>query len=122
MKAFTSFWAGAIAGYLVGSSKQGIKLRANLEDFVHGFSSKVLDCEELASENLEEGSGWNESEDQGLEDNESDQSDEGKEKGLQLEKALELAEKLGAKVSEPEGEAAIPHAHPIETSTSRLSA
>ncbi len=168
MKACTSFWAGAIAGFLFGSSKQGIKWRGSFENLLHSLVGEDVEEAKMEAEDGENtGDGSRkahekrsvgseapfDSQDSRTKQQKKDHKHDLKKnhrkaehaesasepeppeeiaieatsksaikKGLDPEKAQELAEKLGAKVSEPEGENAIPHAHPIDTSTSTLSA
>ncbi|HEY9757579.1 MAG TPA: hypothetical protein V6C97_20590 [Oculatellaceae cyanobacterium] len=166
MKGLFAFCAGAVAGFLVGSTKQGLAWRSDLEERMNSLLGKCCNANgggefnSQADELFTEPSGSEkskasnktqaqtnsnskpeskpESKPKSNTESESEPMAEEKSSGLNeasneklkpnrkealgMEKAQELAQKLGAKVSEPEGEEALPFAHPIETSTSKLSA
>ena len=98
-----SFWAGALAGFLLGSTKQGCDMRSNLEGMVNGLFGRE---EEKASEDSKP----------------SEKAQTFEPGGLDFAKANEMAEKLNAKVSEPVGEESLPHGHHLHIPTNRLSA
>ncbi len=105
-----SFWAGALAGFMLGSTKQGCAVRESMTNLFTGFfSSDESDSDESQSSLEAQNS---------LED-ETATFEPG---GLDIEKANQMAEKLSAKVSEPQGEDSLPHSHHIDIPTNRLSA
>lgn len=162
MKGLFAFCAGAVAGFLVGSTKQGLAWRSDLEERMNSLLGKCCNANgggefnSQADELFTEPSGSEkskasnktqaqtnsnskpeskpksntESESEPMAEEKSSELNEASNEKLKpnskealgMEKAQELAQKLGAKVSEPEGEEALPFAHPIETSTSKLSA
>ena len=141
MKGLFAFCAGAFAGFLVGSTKQGMAWRNDLDGHVNSLFGNCLNGgEESAEKSENEAKAKSEqpkqekpskslkksSKPESTNDEAFEEKDDApmpiSNEPLDLEKAKELAEKLGAKVSEPEGEEALPFSHPIETSTSRLTA
>ena len=116
-----SFWAGALAGFLVGSTKQGCAVRENMGNLVNGFFSGNKNEGEKAQDDVE-------TEDplpasvQASESEPAETPETFEPGGLDFDKATKMAEKLSAKVSEPQGEESLPHSHHIDIPINRLSA
>jgi hypothetical protein len=137
MKGSFAFCAGAFAGFIVGSTKQGMAWRNDLDGHLNSLFGKCCNgSDEKSQSSNNDQEAEKEQPNAGRKEQKSSEKEQSDEKSeyleespmsdsrepLGMEKAKELAEKLGAKVSEPEGEEALPFSHPIETSTSRLSA
>ena len=142
MKMLGSFCVGAMAGFLFGSTKKGCAVRKDVDDMLKGFfggepvSNKELEAGTKSEEPLKrtakiklrkEGAGADYDSAQPIgaaEDAEAPAEeplviDHGP---LGIDKAHELAEKLGAKVTEIKGEESLPHSHHIDIPINKLSA
>jgi hypothetical protein len=140
MKMLGTFWAGAVAGFLLGSTKQGCNVRRDLENAVKGLIGGESKGDESKPENNKQDADFDalydqdeaaaEADDAADADGSSTASDNSdlastpvaQSGGLDIKKATELAERLGAKVSEPQGEEALPHSHQLDIAPHRLSA
>jgi hypothetical protein len=148
MKMLGSFFAGAFAGFLLGSTKQGCAMRKDFDKALTGFFGAEPAITEGADKNSQEPpkrtskirlrkegtEGTSEesaetgtkSPEQKLNHKESPETVAvdmpADSRPLGIDKAHELAEKLGAKVVEISGEESLPHSHHIDIATSKLSA
>jgi hypothetical protein len=144
MKMLGSFCVGALAGFFLGSSKQGCAMRKDFDNLLKGFFSGEPAAR--AGKDLEDGTKSEEPlkrtakiklrKEAPRADYDSAQkigaADEGEAPAeepmpidngpLGIEKAHELAEKLGAKVTEIKGEESLPHSHHIDIPINKLSA
>jgi hypothetical protein len=140
MKMLGSFCVGALAGFLLGSTKQGCAMRKDVDNMLHGLFSeepagKELEDETKPEEPLKrtakiklrkaEKADYDSAQPIGAADDAVAEAeapmpvDNGP---LGIDKAHELAEKLGAKVTEITGEESLPHSHHIDIPINKLSA
>jgi hypothetical protein len=141
MKMLGSFCVGALAGFLLGSTKQGCAMRKDVDEVVKGLlfgESKGIESDdstkseeplkrtpkiklrrENAGANNDDSSQAASSADEAAPPKEEAPIDNGP---LGIDKAHELAEKLGAKVTEIKGEESLPHSHHIDIPINKLSA
>jgi hypothetical protein len=149
MKMLGSFCVGAFAGFLLGSTKQGCAMRKDVDNALKGLFSgepagKELENGTNSAEPLKrepkiklrkQNNGANNGADYdsakqigaGADDADAPEAPEEApmpiDNGpLGIDKAHELAEKLGAKVTEIKGEESLPHSHHIDIPINKLSA
>ncbi len=141
MKMLGSFCAGAFAGFLMGSTKQGCAMRKDVDKMLNGLffqpASKDLEDGTKSEEPLKRTPKIKLRKQNNEADYDSSQkvgarADDAEASGkapvpidngpLGIDKAHELAEKLGAKVTEITGEESLPHSHHIDIPINKLSA
>jgi hypothetical protein len=126
------FFVGALVGFALGSSKQGMQMRQQLDDLLTDLTSKS-DGEEQPSKPQEpvqgkfgkeyrgngrkernrDGIGSGTSQDSKQDNKQDNKEDRPLERGVPMDKAVELAEALNAKPTTPPTEELEPGEHAI---------